>query len=352
MICMRKLVTIETLKESQPTRPRKWIPVVAFIGFLLCVFSGLGYMAILYPDVPIFASIIALIPNLVTTISGVQYSLLFLLQILFVPAGIFGLCLILMIFAGRICSFRRAFWWLGAFMVIALIAQPLFVVFWSLYNFAPAMAGIFANIPAQVRDILLQVYGYLNFGMPFLFAVFWFFCLFYNVVHPMKYEEIYSLRTARLKACRNTDERIAYKQRFYDDYRKGNWISMMLELHFESLDPKSTKPMRQDAFEFLVYYANVCDANINEAILNEYAREGRYLECRTIFHDAVHKSEAISKGAKIVLPHYVEPKPKKKPYSGKPLKSEVPKTVEPPLKPAAYKRPADAKVKTWGPDDI
>ena len=56
-----------------------------------------------------------------------------------------------------------------------------------------------------------------------------------------------------------------------------------------------------------------------------------------------------SRGANIVLPHYVPEKPKKKSL---PKKAETPKRVDPPLKPADYKTPANDRVKTWTPDDI
>ncbi|MCR5348711.1 MAG: hypothetical protein K6E59_03805 [Bacilli bacterium] len=350
---MSKMVTIDVLKESQPSRPRHWIPVFAFLAFLISAVVGVVYMALVIPGVPFFESIVAMFPAMSIELNGKSFELVFLLKILFFPAGIFLLFLIFTIVAVRICIYRHAYWWLGAFMLTAIIVQPLLTGFWALYYLVPNMDTTLAGIPAQVMGILLQVHGYMNFGIPFLHTLFWLLCMLYNVTYPLKYSEIYDLRSARLAACGNSDERIEYKNRFYNDYKKGNWISMMLDLHFESLDPKSTKPMREDAFEFLIYYANICDSNVNEAIFKQYASQGRYYECRTLFHDALKKSESIDKGAKVVLPHYVAPKANKKPvFAKKPLKSETPKRVEPPLKPAAYKKPANSRVKTWTPDDI
>ena len=344
---MVKKVTIDVLKASQRSRPRHWIPVFGWIGLVLFLLLGLVFMGLLFTGNPYSDFIVSLFPDMVINIGGTDFSLLFLLTAVFFPAGIAVLGIFFLIFALRICTFRYVYWWLGIFLLLGLIAQALFTIFFSLFYLVPVISNSLAQIPASVMDTLLRVYYYTTLIFPFVFAFFWLLCIFYNVNYPAKYEEIYELRARRIKAYKTSDERIAYKKRFYEDYKRGNWVSMMLDLHFDALEPGSAKPIREDALEFMIYYTGLADATIDEAVINQYVREQRYKECRDIFHAAKAKSEAVGRGAKIVLPHYV-PAPEKK---RKLLKSETPKRVAPPA-PAQYKKPQPSKVKTWTPDDI
>ena len=346
---MNHMVTIEILEKSQPTRPRKWIPVFAVIAFLINLALGLFMLSFWIPDFALFKAMHEAIPAYTFVIDTHSYSLLQLLMAVFVPAGTAVLGLVFIIVCCKICGFRHAYWWLGVFLLIGYIALVLFVIFYALFYFVPVMTNWFNGIPADILNILGTVYAYLCLIWPLAMAFFYFLCFFYNLSYPGKYEAIYELRRRRLKSFRTTDERIEYRNRFYRDYKKGNWISMMLDLHFESLSRDSTAPMSKDAYDFLVYYANLCDDTVNRAVFDAYASEGRYYEVRRIFHDMKDKSETINRGANIVLPHYVPEKPKKKPL---PKKAETPKRVDPPLKPADYKTPANDRVKTWTPDDI
>ena len=347
---MCHMVTIEILQQSQRTRPRKWIPVFSAIAFFLSAILGVAMMSFLFPDIAFFASIHKQIPDLVIKMGEVSYTLLQMLGLVFVPGAVLGFCLIFLVPALRICGFRHGYWFLGAFLLLGWIALLLLYIFYTLYYLVPAIANVMANIPKEPFKIGETVYRYTAMVLPFVFTLYWLICMFYNVNYPGEYEEIYELRKKRLRSYRTTDERIQYNKRFYNDYKKGNWISMMLDLHFESLALGSSEPMREDAYDFLVYYANLCDNTVNKAVFDAYASEGRYYECRTIFHDLKAKADTIDRGANIVLPHYVPAKPKKKPAA--PLKAETPKRVEPPLRPVDYKTPSNDRVKTWRPDDI
>lgn len=342
------MVTIEILQKSQRTRPRKWIPVVSLIFLLILLVAGGYYVAFIFRDLEISQAILKPLPTDPINLSGVDYSWPDAMLFFFVPYGLLVLDLVTVIIAGKICNYRHIYWIYGWLLVLAYVGMVGVTLFISLYYLVPGIGQWLSNvIPVEVMTLLVNIHVYLALGETAGIALFLLFCLFYNLNYPGKYEEIYELRKKRLKSYPLSDDRIKYKKRFYNDYKYGRWISMMLDLHFESLDKDNKGPMRKDAYDFMVYYGCLCDTNIKRAVFDSYAAEGRYYECRTLFHDLQEKSHATENGAKVILPHYDPAKHGKK----KKAKPE-PKRIEPPLKPVSSKRPPNARVKTWSPDDI
>lgn len=348
---MEKMVTIEVLQKSQRTRPRKWIPWVCFIFGLITLALGLFFATFLFPDLPISQSILALIPDQSMAVGSIT-TLSQLIALVILPGAMALINFVTLIFTVKMCSYRHVYWWFGWIAVLGFIGMFLLTGFWILYFLVPFLTDIMNQIPSQVLDILYSVYLYGVLGYTAFFFLIMLFGIFYNLNYPAKYEEIYALRKARIKSFREGKDKRAYKKRFYMDYKKGNWDSMMLDLHYRAFIKDSYEPMRKDSYDFFVYYCCSCDATLKRAIFDQYAREGRFYECRTIYHDIKGKSDAVSHGAKVILPHYIpqgaEPK---QDASKKAVARPAPRPVAP-LAPVNQKKPHNAKLRTWSPDDI
>ena len=323
-----RMVSIERLEMSQPTRPRHWIPVYCFIVLLLCLVPSLTYFLVSFDFGDISRNVYDTLPNLQLTIGGMVYGKEAVWLILILPVAMIVTNLFALIVACRMAAFRHAYWWYAIWVLLGFIGMAVVVTFYELLLFIPAFAeNMTRMLPAQFFEIIRYVFVYGNLGLSAALMISLIFGLFYCVNYPCKYERIYQLRKRHLKALRTPEARKAYRKRFYDDYKRGKWISMMLDLHAESLKAGSRERMDQDAYDFLVYYSCLCDANVKKAVFDEYARNGRYLECRTLFHEIQAKSEAVDAGAKVRLPTYVpssEPTIKRRPKAA-PAPAPAPK---------------------------
>ena len=343
------MVTIEILKKSQRTRPRHYLPVMGWIFFVLMAVLAAGYACVIFN----VTAITSLIPNanIAMPAIGADYPLVDWIKFLFGPLAILILGIPAFVVEIKMCSYRRGYWgfgWLVVLLFIAILILDLYCILYRL--FGPIRETLDRFVPANVADIIFMAFHYGNFGYAAVLAFCMFFAIIYNVNYPAKYEDIYALRKARIKAYTDLDDRIAYKKRFYEDYKLGNWNSMMFDLHFASLDPNSKAPMREDAFEFMVYLAGVYDSNVQAAVLRQYAREGRYYEARNLFAGTMAKSKAVDAGAKVILSHYgaEEPAAPSKPAR----KRMVEEKPVPRLAPTDTRRPKDIHDKHWTPDDI
>jgi hypothetical protein len=319
----RAMVSIENLKASQPTRPRHWIPVYCAIILLLCLLVDGLYTVCSLTLGEFSATVYSWLPDLRLTIGDAVFGKDQIWLILILPASMVLVNLFAIIGACRMASFRKVYWWYAIWALLAYIAMFLYVTFWNLFTFVPGIHDALSRfINQQAQDVMWTIFVYGNIGYSALLVISMVFGLFYCVNYPAKYERIYSLRKRHLKALPTADERIAYRKRFYRDYKKGKWISMMLDLHAESLKAGQATKMDQDAYDFLVYHACLCDSEVKKAIFDEYARNGRYFECRALYNEVKAKSQAVEDGAKVRIPTYVptveprverRPKPKPKP---------------------------------------
>ena len=335
----RQMVSIENLEESQPTRPRHWIPVYCAIVLLLCLaVDGLYALCALNLG-EISDSIYGLLPNLEIVMGDIVFGKDQIWLILFLPLGSYFINLFALIVACRMAHFRKAYWWYAIWVLLLYIALGFLTLAWELFTFVPFISDNLKKFLApDVINILWMVFVYGHLGVSALLLIALIFGLFYCVNYPAKYERIYELRRRHLKALRTCDEKIAYKKRFYNDYKRGKWISMMLDLHAESLKAGQVSRLDEDAYDFLVYYSCLCDSNVKKAVFDEYARNGRYFECRALYHEIKAKSDAIDAGAKVRVPTYVpsvEPKIQRRP---KPVVKQAP--------------PAPPKRRHYRPDEI
>ncbi len=352
MLDMENMVTIEVLRKSQPTRPRKWIPVVCFIMFVITALCA-GFQALYILGGTDFAKkILAKLPNLVFVFGG-KYQRTFaeVTGFCFSPALLLVVNLVSLFIIKKICGFRKNYWILGWLLFLSFFVFLLLTIFMDLYYMVPFLGQFYDKIPANVMKILVTVFYY---GTPIysaLFALFYFICIFYNVNYPAKYERIYELRKRRIKAYTDLDQRSAYKKRFYEDYRIGNFEEMLYELHSPEIETLSNEPMSRDAYDAMLHHSSYCNSVRQEALFNQYASEGRYYECRRMFKELKDVSDNLERGATIEIPHYSE-QPRQAasaPLQVPPRRPAAP-APEPPLRPQAPRRNPNSK--SWGPDDI
>lgn len=344
---MERMVTEAVLKHSQKGRPRKWIPWVCLFMFLLSGLFGGYYLLLVFNDNDFSRMLISMLPQFEMMVGEYLFTSIEAFVYFFLPMASPLVLLLPFIFSMMLCHYRGVYWWFGALILIFGIAVPVFSGVYAGFLIFPLLRQM-----AEGNPLLAMIFGYGtvygNIGLPFLYALFMLFGVFYNVNYPSKYERIYELRRKRIKSLHGYDERAAYKKRFYLDYKYGRWDPMMYELFAYYLDSSYRGPMPKDAFEFLMRYSEKCDGKVNRAIFVELASQGRYYECREYLRKAKEKADAVDNGAKIVLPHYEPPKPKKK----KPLPKPKPVRLDPPLAPAKVQRSPNARVKTWTPDEI
>ncbi|MBR1846689.1 MAG: hypothetical protein IJ787_03140 [Bacilli bacterium] len=350
---MEKMVTVEVLQKSQRTRPRKWIPVVCFIFAILTLALGLLQAVYVFPKIKIFADIAAKLPEREIHVGSLT-KLSELMVYAIVPGAILLIDLFALIFTVKMSKYRHPYWWFGVPAIIVYIVMVLMTAFGILYYLVPFMTNLINKIPANILNrILLRVVRYGPVAMSAGFFIIMLFGIFYNVNYPGKYEEIYNLRKARIKSFTTTAERIAYRDRFYNDYKKGNWESMMLDLHYRAFIKDSYEPMRKDSYEFFVSYCCKRDATLKKAVFDQYAREGRFYECRSIYSAIAEKSDVIDRGGKVVLPHFIpDPaEPITMPLLKKKKVAPAPAPL-PPRAPASMKTPPNKNLRTWRPEDI
>lgn len=328
------MVTIDKLEASKPTRPRHWVPVYCFLILLLAVPAMVIYMACSFNMGDFSTAIFNFLPQVEIKTDTAYFDSLTVWMVLIQPCTLLVINILALFVSIRMATFRHAYWWYAIWVAIAYVVSALMVLFWNLFTFLPAFGDSMSTlIPANVLPIVWNSTVYLNFGLTIALIVALVFGLFYCVNYPAKYECIYMLRKRHLRALLNSEERAAYRRRFYRDYKRGNWISMMLDLHAESLNAKSNERLPEDAYDFLVYYSCLCDSNVKKAVFDEYARHGRYYECRSIYHEIKAKSDAVDGGAKVRIPTYVpstEPRVERKPK---------PKVVPPPAPKRRHYRP-------------
>ena len=348
MFHMENMVTVELLQKSQPTRPRKWIPVACFIMLILTLAVTAAMALFLFPNLGISKMILGKIPDKALNI-GMIDSLYKLIGFVIIPAAAAFVNLFALIFSIKMCKYRRAYWWFGWILIVAYVVMVLLTVLFVLYYMVPFLTNLINKIPANILNLLEKAFRFGTAGYGALFALVMLFGLFYNVNYPAKYEEIYTLRKQRIKSFRDGSDRSAYRKRFYKDYKKGNWTSMMLDLHYKAFIPDSMEPMRRDSYEFMVAYCCERDATLKRAVFDQYAKEGRFLECRRIYQDIKDKSDIIEEGGKVVIPHYI-PEPAVKTRKIRIPKRPVVVKPQPPLAPA--KSATNPKSRKWSPEDI
>lgn len=341
---IRSVVTIEILQRSQRTRPRIWIRNMGWIFFF--PMAALVF-AFICPLIPNF-SLVTAINQYAVAFAGKTYLMFDFLKFFILPITLWVVGFFPLVLCHKMATYRHAYFFFYIPAIIIHIVYPIALTFLYLNEWVPSVSQIITrSIPAEILKLISDITGYVAPAYSALLLLVCFFAIFYNLNYPAKYEDIYAHRKARLKAYNSLDEKIAYKKRFYNDYKRGKWESMMFDLHFASLNGNSNDPIPDDAYEFLRYINGKNEDHIKSEMLDRYRAEGRNAEIRKIFHDTQKLEQSITHGAYIHLPEHIKP-PKKKPVQTK----VRPRPYVAPLdhQPAPKKR--DPKNKHWTPDDI
>ena len=275
------MVTIEILKQSQRTRPRKWVRNFGWIFIWPMIAILMIMLGTIIPNY--FLN--GIINQFDVDFFGHPYKMMDFLQYLIIPATLWVVGFFPLALSQKMGKYRHPYWLLFIPAVIVTIVYPLGLLFIYLHDFVPTLTDLMNRfIPAQVFAIVNMVLQYVGIGLPILYIVVCIFAIIYNVNYPAKYEDIYHLRKERILSFDRLDERSAYRKRFYEDYKRGNWDSMMFDLHYASLQGASNEPMRDDAYEFLRYVNGRNEDHIHGAILDQYRKEGRYADIRKQYH--------------------------------------------------------------------
>ena len=337
----KRVVTLEILERSQRTRPRKWIRNMGWIFIFPLLLISLLLLNQFWADSPITSWLNETIISLGTS----SYPLYNLMTFLFLPAAAWVLAIPVIIMSQCMGSYRHPYLFLSIPGVIVVFAWPLLMAFVYLVTFVPSIASAIGRfLPADILSLLININGYVAIGYSIFLVLMCFLAIIYNVNYPAKYEEIYAKRKKRLLSYDDLDKRAEYKQRFYDDYKHGNFISMMYDLHFDVLEGESNEPIPEDAYGFIRFVNGKNRTQISSAILDEYMKDKRYWEIRKVFHDNEALRQSLEGGASINLPPRVKPRKKK------PAPAQKPPFI-PPLS-SDLRKPLDEKSKSWSPEDI
>ena len=280
-----------------------------------------------------------------------------LLRYMVLPIAVWVLGIPVVITSQRMGSFRHPYLIFAIPGLILLFAWPLLQAFIYLFRFVPAVSSALGRfIPESVVVILETISGLIALGFGAWLLAICIFAIVYNVNYPAKYEEIYRLRKKRLKSYRNLDQREAYKARFYRDYKRANWDSMLKDFFCDILNNESNDPIPYDAYLFIREANGTNEERISHRVLDTYKDNERYWEIRKMYHDNQHIADVVDNNGKINLPPRVkEVKKVKKP--GKPKVKVVVESTRnggsniPPLQRDLVKA-TDPTSKKWSPDDI
>ena len=345
------MVTIEILKQSQRTRPRKWVRNYGIFFFIVMLVFAILLGGRLLPSFPIATWL----NQYKVTFLGYTYWMYDFLCYLVLPIALWVVGFFPLILAAKMGKYRRPYLILFVPAMVIHILYLIAMVYGFLHTYVPAISQFVDKyVPLWITNLVATITIYVGIGLAVWYTIICFFAMIYNKNYPAKYEDIYAHRKARLKSIRNLDERVAYKQRFYDDYREGNWDSMMIDLHYNSIYNESNDPIPDDAYEFLKYMNGKNETTIKSAILDQYRSEGRNSEIRAIYQKTELKEDRITRGGAVIALPPKDPLPPPKPkIKAVPVQAPPPPPpYVPPLKSYIPRKKRNVNVKTWSPDDI
>ena len=348
------MVTIEMIKKSWKSRPRKAVVFWAFVDMLFAA-GGLAFWLIM-KYVPSF---LAVLNDTTFNLMGTDWTLREFMIAFILPWGMMVTCLPAWIFSQVVSKYRAAYLWFAipsAFIVIAYVLCGIFMLITPVHEF----------LPESIRNLLIKICGYgFTYGA-MGYAGFMTFCcflgLFYNVCPPLKYSRIYTLRRLRLKHAKDGSDRRFVKREFYHLYKKNKAEELLGLLVAPYLPRDSQLELIPEA----VYYMKIHGGNASGEIKAYELENGLKQtegEARNIYNQTMDDLESARNGdlsflargggePKIIIKEVPVPadggKKKKKTKLPKP-KSEKP--VKPKkVKKKKHKQPSDDPL--WGPDQI
>jgi len=337
----KAMITKELLQRSQDSRPRYSIVALGWISLLIVLITAGLQGFLVLPDSALFEEWSihgSFIPdmNLATFMVYIGGPII---------AFLFGIVPFVLI--NRMAKFRHPYLWLSIPVWIVFVLYIIAMIAIYVVMFVPGVGDLlFKYVPIDYYYLALNIFIYLPLGYDALLLIGAIFGIFYNVNYPAKYEEIYARRKARLKAYPNYKDKDAYRARFYENYRDGNWEQMMLDLFYVDLLDKDA-PISEETMLFMAEYGGYSESKIKRAAFNAYCKKGQFREAREDFMRTLKAKEAVEGGAKIVFPDEITPLPE----PVKPVRT-YPAPYVPPLRPADERRPKDPTSTKWRPEDI
>lgn len=311
------MVTVEVIRKSHKSRPRKAVVFWAFIGFLLAA-GGLAFLLAL-KYVPTF---LANLSEQTFNLMGVERDWRSFLIDFVLPAGQIITCFVAAVLCGAVASYR-AFYLLfsipSGFLIFAIIVTGLFNFLTPIHQFIPQI------------DMILKytkpVFEYCAIGFGGLMTFFCFIALFYNHTYPLKYGRIYHLRKTRLRLAKSGEERHRVRRDFYKFYKECKAKELIGLLVEPYLPVDSELELIPEAF----YYMKLNGGDANGEIKGyelEAARHTSEAEARAVYARTLEELEMAKNGdlsflkrgeTQIIYKPMGPAKPKPKPIDTRPI---------------------------------
>lgn len=347
------MVTIEMIKKSWKSRPRKAVVFWAFVDLLIAA-GGLGFWLVM-KFVPSF---LANLNDTVFNLMGTDWTLREFMVTFILPWGMMATCLPAWIFAQVVSKYRAAYLWFA-------IPSSFIVIIYVLCGIFMLITPVHAFLPASILNILLKVCGYgFTYGA-MGYAGFMIFCcflgLFYNVCPPLKYSRIYALRRLRIKHAKDGADRRYVKREFYRLYKK-NKAEELLGLLVEPYLPRDSQ---LELIPEATYYMKIHGGNASGEIKAYEIENGlkqTEAEARNIYNQTLEDLESARNGdlsflargggePKIIIKEVPVPVKGGKPND----KLPKPQGAEKPAKPKKLKKKKHKPISDdplWSPDQI
>ena len=205
------MVTIEMVKRSLPSRPRKAVVFWAFIALLI---GGAGFA--FWMVMKFVPSFMASWSDITWTMMGINYNLRGFLLDFGLPLGQFVTFFIAWVLCNVIVNYRFFYFLFSlpsTLAAVVLIVAGILLIAQPLHQYIPSNAKI---IPLVEKGFQYGCMGYAAFMLLFCFIA-----LFYNHTHPPKYNRIYKLRKMRIRLSKSWSEKRRVRKLFYYYYKKG-----------------------------------------------------------------------------------------------------------------------------------
>ncbi len=326
------MVTIEMVKRSLPSRPRKAVVFWAFVAFVIGAAGFAFWLALKF--VP------TLLPNLADTkwtMMQTEYDLRSFLVDWAMPMGMLVFFFVAWVLAQVITNYRL-FYLLFALpstiVAIALVLAGIVLIITPVHSYIP-------NSTTILKWVRLG-YTYGAMGYAGLLLLFSFIALFYNHTYPPKYGRIYHLKKARIRLSKSGSERRRVKKDFYKFYKKGKCKELIGLLVEPYLEKESTLELIPEAIYYMKLNGGDANGEIKgyeiDAALKQHGDAG----ARDVYQQTLVDLESARNGDLSFLERgTAEPQI---------IIKKVPVPVAKPTKPKVDTRPIDDPL--WAPDEI
>lgn len=280
------MVTIEMVKRSLPSRPRKAVVFWAFVAFIIGA-AGLGFWLAM-KFVPTF---LAQLSETKWTMMQVDYDLRSFLVDWAMPMGMLVFFFVAWVLAQVITNYRL-FYLLFALpstlIAIALVLCGIVLIITPIHQYIPNSATILKFVRMG------YTYGAMGYGgLLLLFSI---IALFYNHTYPPKYGRIYHLKKARIRLSKDGAERRRVKKQFYTFYKKGKCKELIGLLVEPYLEKESTLELIPEAIYYMKLHGGDANGEIKGYEIDAAIKERGDAGARDVYQQTLTDLESARNG--------------------------------------------------------